>query len=120
MPPPSGSLFRVAHARIDRLQDRLPTRARRELATCLTAISDDVDELLVLTDGARGVPSVATPTVQARIERLSARCAVLEDALGADGMSVAAQRALAAVIEACADVATWVMEAPPSAPAQVA
>ncbi|MDA8295248.1 MAG: hypothetical protein M0004_01445 [Actinomycetota bacterium] len=120
MPPPSGSLFRVAHARIDRLQDRLPARARRDLAPFLAALSEDVDELLVLTDGARSAPSVATPTLQARIERLSARCAVLEDALGADGMSAAAQRALTAVIEACADIATWVMEAPPSAPAQVA
>lgn len=122
MPAPqmSGDVFRVAHARIDRLQDRLPARVQHELGPCLVAISTEIDELLLLRDGAPNVPSAPARTVAARIERLSDQCAVLEGALGAEGMTVAIRRAVAAVVEACADLATWIMEAPSSAAAQVA
>lgn len=115
-----SSLFRTAHACIDRLEVRLPAHAHRELGPCLAAISGDVDELLMLRDGVGGSAGLPNGATQARIDRLSAHCAVLEGALESDTMTAAAERAVVALVEACADIATWVMEAPAAAPAQVA
>jgi hypothetical protein len=115
-------LFHIAHARVDRLQVRLSTRARRELEPYLAAISEDLGELLIL-HGAGDSARVPRRAIRARLEGLSEHCAVLEDALESEAVSVAAKRALMAVVEACADVATWAMEAieaPPALPAQVA
>jgi hypothetical protein len=118
--PQVSSLFHAAHARLDRLQARLPSAAERELAPSLEAIAAAIDELLVLGAGGGSIPSRSLRTVQSCIERLSEHCAVLEDVLEAEGTTVAVQRALTAVLGACADLATWAMEMPLAAPAQVA
>lgn len=115
-----SNLFRVAHARIDRLQVHLSARAQRELGSCLAAVSDDLDELLMLCEERGGSAAFPNRAIRVRIDRLSEHCAALEDALASEVMTVATKQAVAAIVEACADVATWTMEAKPEVSAEVA